>query len=223
MASTRLLIIAALLGGCLLFGGCQVTAIPCATGDPACNPLETLVLYDDYGPGEGECITTTTRVIGGSVQSCTPVEPVGSVTTLAGMAGSGTFADGTGTAAAFNLPLGTTTDGTYVYVADRSNNRIRRVDPVTAEVITFAGSGAASTTDGVGTAATFNQPSSITTDGTYLYVAQVGSGAIRRIEIASQTVTTLATGFTNPVGIVVSGAQLYVADLNDNNVYKIER
>ena len=40
----------------------------------------------------------------------------GSVTTLAGTAGSSGTMDGTGTAAKFNEPGGITTDGTHLYV-----------------------------------------------------------------------------------------------------------
>ena len=50
------------------------------------------------------------------------------VTTLAG-SGSAAFADGTGTSASFDHPGGVATspDGTRVFVADRTNNRIRMI------------------------------------------------------------------------------------------------
>ena len=44
----------------------------------------------------------------------------GAVTTLAGTGSSGS-ANGTGTSASFNNPVGITTDGTNLYVADNSS------------------------------------------------------------------------------------------------------
>jgi len=52
----------------------------------------------------------------------------GTVTTLAGSAGSGSV-DGTGTAASFYQLSGITTDGTSLYVADTLNNEIRSIQP----------------------------------------------------------------------------------------------
>ena len=51
----------------------------------------------------------------------------GVVTTLAG-SGSASFADGTGTSASFYSPMGITTDGTNLYVADFRNHRIRKIE-----------------------------------------------------------------------------------------------
>jgi hypothetical protein len=51
----------------------------------------------------------------------------GVVTTVAGTGSSGS-ANGTGTSASFNQPVGITTDGTNLYVADYSNELIRQVE-----------------------------------------------------------------------------------------------
>jgi hypothetical protein len=51
----------------------------------------------------------------------------GVVTTLAGTRSSG-FANGTGTSASFYSPLGITTDGTNLYVADTNNHLIRQIE-----------------------------------------------------------------------------------------------
>ena len=51
----------------------------------------------------------------------------GAVTTLAGTGSSGS-ANGTGTSASFDDPQGITTDGTNLYVADRGNHLIRKIE-----------------------------------------------------------------------------------------------
>ena len=103
------------------------------------------------------------------------------VTTLAGSGESATT-DGTGTDAAFKAPFGITTDGTNLYVAEFTGNKIRKIVIATGVVTTLAGSGTANTTDGTGTDANFYNPSGITTDGTSLYVAGYTSNKIRKIE-----------------------------------------
>ena len=51
----------------------------------------------------------------------------GAVTTVAGTGSSGS-ANGTGTSASFYNPIGITTDGTNLYVADISNHLIRKIE-----------------------------------------------------------------------------------------------
>ncbi len=107
--------------------------------------------------------------------------------------GSAGSTNGTGTEALFNGPTGITTDGTNLYVADKGNNAIRKIVISTGAVTLFAGSstGASGSTDGTGTAALFNGPSGITTDGTSLYVSDAGNNSIRKIVISTAAVTTL--------------------------------
>jgi fibronectin type 3 domain-containing protein len=151
----------------------------------------------------------------------------GVVTTLAGSGSIGS-ADGTGTGASFNFPYGITTDGTNLYVADTNNHLIRKVVIATGVVSTVAGTTTSGSANGTGTAAAFNLPKSITTDGTSLYVAEAGGNKIRRIVIATAAVTTLAgTGmagstdgavtvatFNQPTNVTCDGTNLYVTDAN---------
>ena len=62
-----------------------------------------------------------------AIRKITPTGTDWVVTTIAGMAGKSGKADGTGSSARFNQPLGVATDsGGNVYVADTSNQTIRR-------------------------------------------------------------------------------------------------
>jgi sugar lactone lactonase YvrE len=118
------------------------------------------------------------------------VTPAGVVTTLAGLAGSSGSADGTGSAARFNSPQGVAVDGSgSVYVADHSNNTIRKVTPVGTNwvVRTLAGlAGPQSETfygsaDGTGSAARFSNPYGVAVDGAgNLYVADSSNNTIRK-------------------------------------------
>ena len=143
----------------------------------------------------------------------------GEVTTLAGAATLSGYADGTGLGARFNAPAGIALDGAgNLFVADSSNNEIRKIVIATGDVTTFAGaSGYGSSVDGTGTDARFNGPLGIASDGGgNLYVAEVGSHSIRKIVIATRSVTTFmggAAGFAGPNGVTSDGAgNLYVAD-----------
>jgi sugar lactone lactonase YvrE len=154
----------------------------------------------------------------------------GATTTLAGTRSVSGSRDGTGAAASFSLPVGITTDGTNLYVTDSYNNTIRKVVIATGAVTTLAG-GKAGSADGTGAAASFNNPASITTDGTNLYVADILNRTIRKVVIANGAVTTLVenVGFealTNGTGTVFGGSgittdgpNLYVA--NNGTIVKV--
>jgi DNA-binding beta-propeller fold protein YncE len=160
----------------------------------------------------------------------------GVVSTLAGSITSG-HADGTGTAAGFNYPCGLATDGTNLYVADSSNNEIRKIVIATGDVTTFAGSTTKGSADGTGTAAGFNNPSGITIYGNNLYVADTSNNEIRKIVIDTVVVSTLAgnttsghadgTGtaahfnFPNDMTIDSTGTNLYILDSRNHLIRKM--
>ena len=159
--------------------------------------------------------------------------------------GATTYKNYSGATASFFQPNGLTTDGTNIYVADYRNNMIRKVNIASGAVTTLAGSpaGIAGITDSTsndisGTTATFNLPSAITTDGTYLYVADTGNNAIRMVDPSNGSVhwvagsTSGAAGsndaligtdarFNQPYGITTDGTNLYVADTGNNTIRKI--
>jgi sugar lactone lactonase YvrE len=111
------------------------------------------------------------------------ISPLGVVTTLAGQAGSFGSADGAGTNALFNSPVGVAVDlywGSGVYVADKDNHTIRRITP-DGLVSTIAGlPGNAGNADGTGTDARFNSPEGIAVDDFgYVYIADTVNNTIR--------------------------------------------
>lgn len=121
----------------------------------------------------------------------------GEVTTVAGRAGSSGSVDGIGAAARFSEPAGLALDGSgALYVADASNNTIRRIVLATGVVSTFAGTaGTSGVVDAAGAAARFTGPHGMAYDGSgYLYIADSGSRRIRRLQISSASVVTIAGG-----------------------------
>jgi RHS repeat-associated protein len=136
----------------------------------------------------------------------------GSWVNVAG-AGSG-FAEGTGMDAWFSSTVtGIGSDGTNLWVADSGNHRLREVSagtalssaqpaaysttlalPYAGYIRTVAGSGTHATTDGTGTAAAFKQVWGAAVAGGYGYVSS--EGAIRKVNLATGVVTTLAGNAT---------------------------
>lgn len=164
----------------------------------------------------------------------------GIVTTLAGQTTAGS-ANSTGTNASFSGPNGVCMDSTAanIYVADYTNNLIRKIVVKSGVVTTLAGTTTQGSGDGTGTGATFFHPVGICIDptNTYLYVADNGNQKIRKIVISTAVVTTFAgTGsasFLNGIGTSASfnypnsicidptGTNLYVADANNNKIRQI--
>ena len=70
-------------------------------------------------------------------------------------------------------------DGSALFVADRGNYKIRRVEAATGAVTTLAGSGTRGSADGVGGAAQFNSPNgvAISPDGSALFLADFSNRA----------------------------------------------
>lgn len=111
------------------------------------------------------------------------------VTTVAGSHAVAGTTDGLGTAARFTTPNGLTVSGNYLYITD--NTAVRRMDLSNYDVTTFAGSTTGGYLDGIGSAARFAWLTSVTSDGTSLYVSDTSNYTIRKINIASTEVTTL--------------------------------
>jgi hypothetical protein len=154
------------------------------------------------------------------------ITPAGVVSTLAGRAGIHGSTDGTGAAARFTYPTGVATDSAgNLYVADWGNSTIRKITPA-GVVTTLAGTARVrGSTDGTGTAASFDSPNGIATDSAgNVYVTDALNGTIRKITPAG-VVTTLAGtagihGSTDGTGAAASFNSLNgVATDSAGNVY----
>ena len=166
-----------------------------------------------------------------------------SVENVAGSDHRARYRDGVGANARFNNPEGMaiSPDGKTLYIADSRNNMIRKIDLATKTVSTIAGHSFPSSGDGVGKEAGFETPRglAISPDGKTLYVADSGNNAIRKIDLATNTVTTLAgagklmSGSADGVGVQATfheprslaisgdGQVLYIADTRNNLIRKM--
>ncbi|MEW5677426.1 T9SS type A sorting domain-containing protein [Flavobacterium enshiense] len=163
------------------------------------------------------------------------ITPDGTVTTYAGSTSG--YLDGNAATAKFNGPTGLGIDSSgNLYVADYSNNRIRKIDTL-GQVTTVAGSGTAGLADGNGSSASFNHPAVVAvTSEAILYVTDEGNHKIRRISPLGEVTTFAGTGiigaadgnastssFKNPTGIAIaSDNALYIADYGNHKIRKIK-
>ena len=94
------------------------------------------------------------------------ITPLGQVSTLAGLAGTGASTDGIGSAARFLSPSALAIDAAGILVvADSGNDAIRLVEPATGVVTTAAGlPGSPGNADGAGSSARFDYPMGIAVD-----------------------------------------------------------
>jgi len=166
---------------------------------------------------------------GGSI----PNQPI--VTTLAG-SGTAGAADQFGTSASFNYPTVVTLDHEQnVVVVDRSNHKIRKINPE-GQVTTIAGVGSIGATDGSALSATFRFPDAAVVDSYgNIFITDQSNHTIRKIDTNGQVSTFAGTGaggyldgeglsskFYYPAGIAIDAQNiLYVADYGNHKIRKI--
>ena len=158
------------------------------------------------------------------------------VSTFAGVPFAGSFADGPGSAARFNAPLGLAIDREdNLIVADFRGARIRKIDPA-GNVTTIAG-GVQGFANGIGTAARFYGPAGVAIDKNgNILVADYGNNRIRQIapngvvttiagsgQYGNQNGAALTARFARPTGVAVDEAGvIYVLDSATNLIRKID-
>jgi DNA-binding beta-propeller fold protein YncE len=149
----------------------------------------------------------------------------GMVKTIAGQAGIGGDADGAAGESQFNLPTGIAADGNAVYVADTGNDKIKKIDPITMETTTIAGTGEEGRADGPGAQAQFNSPKAMVLSGTTLYILDSDNHLVRKLDTTTNVVTTLSH-LTGHIGsgctLSSDGRQLYVSDTTENSVQQVD-
>jgi sugar lactone lactonase YvrE len=139
---------------------------------------------------------------------------------------------------AFRLPddMVIAADGS-IYVADAANHAIRRIRNGAVE--TLVGNGVPGFADGLGPNVRFNTPTglALSLDGQFLYVADTNNHRVRRIDLATNRVSTLAgsgisgmvdgppgeSAFNQPIGLAVdSDGTLYVSEVSNNDVRRVD-
>lgn len=167
------------------------------------------------------------------------VVATGTVSTFAGTAGNLGYADGVGASAVFNQPLGITHDATSLYVTDASNGLIRQLDVATATVTTLAGTYPPTgvIVDGVGLLAQFGVLNGVQYEANCQCLYVVDRHAVRKLDIGTKAVTTIAGSsalngwggvdgaanvarFNQPKSISGDGTSLFLTDFGN---YKIRR
>ncbi len=169
------------------------------------------------------------------------VDPQGTITTFAGNGKWGFSGDGgPATDTRLNNPQKIAFDSAQnLYIADRDNHRIRRVDSG-GTITTVAGNGSAdfSGDHGPATAASLNLPNGVAIDAAgNIYIADYGNHRIRKIDL-SGTITTIAGNGTaghsgdggpataarlnNPRDVAIdANGSLYIADYRNNRIRKV--
>ena len=168
----------------------------------------------------------------------------GVITTVAGTGSEGYSGDsGPATQATFNQPYSLQIDGNGdIYIVDRLNSVIRKVDGVTGIITTVAGTGVAGYSgDGEpGTAAQLKEPNDCFLDGLGgLLIADIQDQRIRRLNLSNGIINTFAgngqkerTGDGGPAieaGILGARAvcndgqgNTYISEREGNGVRKID-
>ena len=170
------------------------------------------------------------------------VDAAGTITTIAGSGRQGYSGDdGPAIHAKLSGPTGVAVDSAgNLYIADRLNERIRRVDAA-GTITTIAGTGDTgySGDNGPAIRARLDLPFRVAVDGAgNLYIADRNNHRIRRVDAAG-TITTIAgtgdPGFSGdggpaaraqldlPYGVAADGAgNLYIADSNHHRVRRVD-
>lgn len=166
----------------------------------------------------------------------------GIVSSVAGSTTRG-YVNGSASQARFNKPQRMQLDSLgNIYLADSGNSAIRRIDSLSGEVTTVAGTGVYGNgggTSGPATSFALNHPRGIALDGdTVLFIADTDNQRIRRVDLVTGELTTIANGgkgyagdggpaisakFYQPRGLSVSPqGDLIVADTYNSIMRQID-
>ncbi|WP_316814029.1 IPT/TIG domain-containing protein [Pedobacter heparinus] len=164
------------------------------------------------------------------------IAPNGLVTTIGGNGTTG-YGDGVWPNVRFANPSGIAVDAEgNILVADRKNNRIRKITVSTGVVTTVAGNGLSKSVDGNGLKASFAEPFGITVDAKgNFYIADLTSHMVRIMRSTGDVVSIGGDGtagyldggktgskYNQPTDAVAdANGIIYVADLSNARIRKI--
>jgi len=164
-------------------------------------------------------------------------------TDVAGTGARGYAGDGgPATRAALNMPHEVVIDGDgHLYVAERDNHVVRRIDAKTGVISTLAGTGTAGFSGDGGAAdrAELRQPHSVSVAGRRLLICDTGNHRVRAVDLGTRQIETIGgTGEKLPTadGAALRGAPLngpraialaadgtfYLALREGNAIYRVE-
>ena len=169
----------------------------------------------------------------------------GVITLVAGSGFPGDFCGdgGPATSACLNQPTGVAVDDAgNIFIADRDNQRIRRVDAGTRVITTVAGNGTRGFTGdgGAATAASLNVPIGIAVDGAGNFVfTDTNNGRLRRVDASTGVIITVAGNGTQVYGgdgfaatsanlgvpyavAIDSNGNLFISDQDNNRVRRVD-
>jgi sugar lactone lactonase YvrE len=146
----------------------------------------------------------------------------GIISTIAGTGVAGFNGDGPVSAVTLSSPIGLCLDGANgLHVVDSGNRRLRRIDLVTGMVTTVAGNGLNQTTGdgGSATAASLQTPTDVCSDKLGRLV--VCGASLRRIDVGTSTISSLAVGFVASGCVADAYGNVYLADAASDRVARL--
>jgi hypothetical protein len=124
----------------------------------------------------------------------------GYTTTIAGN-GSAGIVDGTGTSASLDNPRYLATDGIDIYIADSTNDAIRKVNISTNQVTTL-----------IKNNPNFDDPKGMIIKNNSIYFLENASSSLKQYDMTNGNLTTYLTGLSTPGGITIVGNTLYIVE-----------
>ena len=166
----------------------------------------------------------------------------GIITTVAGIGVADFSGDGgLAISAALSFPEGVAVDASgNLYIADRGNHRVRKVDAVTGIITTFSGAGTAGSSGdgGPATEATLNAPSRVVVGPSGDVFISEGN-SVRKVNVSTGIITrvagTGAGGLSGDGGLATSAAMdfpngvafdamanMFIADTSNQRIRKVD-
>jgi sugar lactone lactonase YvrE len=213
------------------------TAIGSAT---LSNGTASFTTTPNYGVHE---LTASYTTAGMFASSSTAGAGLGRTSIIATVAGNGSGDGAQASASCLSDPGGDALDSAGdLFIADSGDNRVREVNHTTGVITTVAGDGTAgfSGDNGQTTAAMLDAPTAVALDSAgNLYIADTGNQRIRKVNLSTGVITTVAgdgvggyggdnvqataTDLYDPQGVAVdSSGNLYIADTYNDRIRKVK-